>query len=59
MVWRTNFARVSIFSIIPGLHINLHKSYLYVVSLESEDVQNIASSLGCLVGSSPMRYLGL
>lgn len=48
-----------IFSIVFGLCINLQKISLIGVGMTSEKVHHIASSLGCQVGTLPMRYLGL
>lgn len=45
-----------IFSLISGLKINLNKSYICIVGMDEEVVQEIASTLGCLIGSLPMKH---
>lgn len=48
-----------IFSILSGLRVNLHKSYLIGARIDMAEIQDIASELGCEVGYLPMRCLGL
>lgn len=50
---------LTIFSLISGLTINLHKSVVYGMGCDSALATSIASELGCQVGSLPFKYLGL
>ncbi|GJS92204.1 hypothetical protein Tco_0774840 [Tanacetum coccineum] len=42
-----------------GLKINIGKSNLYGVSVDMEDVSNMARASGCAAGSCPFSYLGV
>ena len=42
-----------------GLNINMKKNSLVGINLEEALVANFASRLGCVVGSWPIKYLGL
>ncbi|KAJ0892121.1 putative RNA-directed DNA polymerase [Helianthus annuus] len=48
-----------IFYLCSGLKINLHKSVLYGVGVEEEEVASMAADLGCKQGSLPFLYLGI
>ncbi|GJR09724.1 RNA-directed DNA polymerase, eukaryota [Tanacetum coccineum] len=50
---------LSCFSLSSGLKINIMKSHLLDVGVPREDVTIAARSLGCLVMSSPFKYLGV
>lgn len=47
-----------IFSIVSGLQINLHKSFVVCVRIDQGEVHHSVSSLGFLIGSLPIKYLG-
>lgn len=47
------------FGLVSGLQINLGKSTLIGVELESSRVKEWADAVGCGVGSLPFTYLGL
>ncbi|GJY08595.1 putative RNA-directed DNA polymerase, partial [Tanacetum coccineum] len=44
---------------VSGLKLNLHKSNLYGVGVNSDDVTNLATLTGCKSQSLPFLYLGL
>ncbi|GJT31998.1 hypothetical protein Tco_0922417 [Tanacetum coccineum] len=44
---------------VSGLKLNLHKSNLYGVGVNCDDVRNLASLTGCKSHSLPFVYLGL
>ncbi|KAM0042665.1 putative RNA-directed DNA polymerase [Helianthus debilis subsp. tardiflorus] len=48
-----------VFHICSGLKINLHKSNIYGIGIEDEDLRDIASVLGCRKGCLPFEYLGI
>ncbi|KAF5775443.1 putative RNA-directed DNA polymerase [Helianthus annuus] len=48
-----------IFHLCSGLKINLDKSSLFGMGVNSEDIGGLASSIGCNSGSFPFSYLGI
>lgn len=48
-----------VFYVCSGLKINIHKSNLFGCGKRLEEVKAMASSIGCLHGSVPFKYLGL
>lgn len=48
-----------IFYLCSGLKFNIHKSFLYGTGVANEDVENMASVVGCRLGSFPFDYLGV
>ncbi|GKD35485.1 RNA-directed DNA polymerase, eukaryota, reverse transcriptase zinc-binding domain protein [Tanacetum coccineum] len=42
-----------------GFKINIHKSNIYGIGVNEEEVSNMASNAGCIVGNIPFNYLGL
>lgn len=50
---------LTIFSLISGLKINLHKTVVYGVGHYMSLESRIASELGCQVGTLSLKYLGL
>ena len=55
-----NMKRVlKIFYLCSGLKINLHKSVLFGVGVDNEEIKSEADSLGCKPGAIPFVYLGI
>ncbi|GMJ00001.1 hypothetical protein HRI_003669300 [Hibiscus trionum] len=48
-----------VFEIASGLHLNLSKSHLFGININSVLIENWASSIGCSAGNLPTMYLGL
>jgi hypothetical protein len=48
-----------LFEKVSGMRINFNKSEFIPMSLEVEQVHEIAHVLSCPVGSLPFRYLGV
>ncbi|XP_021992150.1 uncharacterized protein LOC110888965 [Helianthus annuus] len=48
-----------VFHICSGLKINLTKSNIFSFGVEPEDLNDMASLLGCKAGKFPFKYLGL
>ncbi|KAJ0545597.1 putative RNA-directed DNA polymerase [Helianthus annuus] len=62
--WGENNAKnlkrnLRIFYLISGLKVNPHKSQLYGVGTNEEEVKNMATFFNCKVGKFPFVYLGL
>ena len=62
--WSTvNFVHMKrvliIFYLCSGLKINLHKSVLFGVGVDNEEIKFKADSLGCKPGAIPFVYLGI
>ncbi|GJW10716.1 RNA-directed DNA polymerase, eukaryota, reverse transcriptase zinc-binding domain protein [Tanacetum coccineum] len=55
-----NIIRVlHVFYLASGLKINIHKSNIYGIGVNEEEVSNMASNAGCIAGNIPFNYLGL
>ncbi|GJT56005.1 RNA-directed DNA polymerase, eukaryota, reverse transcriptase zinc-binding domain protein, partial [Tanacetum coccineum] len=55
-----NIIRVlHVFYLVLGLKINIHKSNIYGIGVNEEEVSNMASNAGCIAGNIPFNYLGL
>ena len=55
-----NMARVlRCFYVCSGLKINIHKSNLFGLGTEGQEVVELASVMGCKVGLAPFEYLGI
>ncbi|XP_021974834.1 uncharacterized protein LOC110869941 [Helianthus annuus] len=55
-----NVARVlRIFYLCSGLKINLQKSNIYGLGVESGEVSDMAKVIGCKMDSIPLTYLGI
>ncbi|GJQ97241.1 putative RNA-directed DNA polymerase, eukaryota, reverse transcriptase zinc-binding domain protein [Tanacetum coccineum] len=55
-----NIIRVfHIFYLASGLKINIHKSNIYGIGVNDEDVSSMAHNVGCISGDLPFTYLGL
>ncbi|GKA15468.1 RNA-directed DNA polymerase, eukaryota, reverse transcriptase zinc-binding domain protein [Tanacetum coccineum] len=55
-----NIIRVlNIFYLASGLKINIHKSNIYGIGVNEDEVYNMASNAGCILGNIPFIYLGL
>lgn len=48
-----------IFFFISGLRVDVDKSYVVGVGMDSDKIQHIAMDLECQIGSFPMKYLSL
>ncbi|KAJ0788573.1 putative RNA-directed DNA polymerase [Helianthus annuus] len=48
-----------IFHICSGLKINFHKSNIFGLGVTEEELESMASILGCKTGSFPFKYLGI
>ncbi|KAM0036329.1 putative RNA-directed DNA polymerase [Helianthus debilis subsp. tardiflorus] len=56
----TNVVRIlRIFHLCSGLKINMDKSNLFGMGVNSEDIGGMASSIGCNPGVFPFSYLGI
>nr|GEX01706.1 RNA-directed DNA polymerase, eukaryota, reverse transcriptase zinc-binding domain protein [Tanacetum cinerariifolium] len=47
-----------IFYLASGLKINIHKSNIYGIGVNDEDVFSMAHNVGCISGDLPFTYLG-
>ncbi|XP_071713069.1 uncharacterized protein [Rutidosis leptorrhynchoides] len=47
------------FELCSGLKVNYNKSNLFGVGVDKKDVEYMANTFGCMVGSFPFTYLGL
>ncbi|XP_071740996.1 uncharacterized protein [Rutidosis leptorrhynchoides] len=47
------------FELASGLKVNFHKSCLYGIGVEVDEINHVAGRLGCKVASFPFTYLGL
>ncbi|GJS95327.1 RNA-directed DNA polymerase, eukaryota, reverse transcriptase zinc-binding domain protein [Tanacetum coccineum] len=55
-----NIIRVlHVFYLASGLMINIHKSNIYVIKVNEDEVYNIASNAGCIACNILFNYLGL
>ncbi|GKF79583.1 RNA-directed DNA polymerase, eukaryota, reverse transcriptase zinc-binding domain protein [Tanacetum coccineum] len=55
-----NIIRVlHIFYLVSGLKINIHKSNIYGIGVNEEEVYFMANNAGCISGILPFTYLGL
>ncbi|GJX30864.1 RNA-directed DNA polymerase, eukaryota, reverse transcriptase zinc-binding domain protein [Tanacetum coccineum] len=55
-----NIIRVlHIFYLVSGLKINIHKSNIYGIGVNEEEVSFMANNAGCISGILPFTYLGL
>ncbi|GJT35075.1 RNA-directed DNA polymerase, eukaryota, reverse transcriptase zinc-binding domain protein [Tanacetum coccineum] len=55
-----NIIRVlHVFYLVSGLKINIHKSNIYDIGVNEDEVYNMASNTGCIAGNIPFNYLGL
>ncbi|GJV39734.1 RNA-directed DNA polymerase, eukaryota, reverse transcriptase zinc-binding domain protein [Tanacetum coccineum] len=48
-----------VFYLALGLKINIHKSNIYGIEVNEDEVYNMASNAGCIAGNIPFNYLGL
>ncbi|GJY58660.1 RNA-directed DNA polymerase, eukaryota, reverse transcriptase zinc-binding domain protein [Tanacetum coccineum] len=48
-----------VFYLASGLKINIHKSNIYGIGVNEEEVSNMASNAGCIAGNILFNYLGL
>ncbi|GJX92052.1 RNA-directed DNA polymerase, eukaryota, reverse transcriptase zinc-binding domain protein [Tanacetum coccineum] len=48
-----------VFYLASGLKINIHKSNIYGIGVNEDEVYNMASNAGCIAGNIPFNYLGL
>nr|GEY08021.1 putative ribonuclease H protein At1g65750 family [Tanacetum cinerariifolium] len=48
-----------VFYLASGLKINIHKSNIYGIGVNEEDVSNMASNAGCIEGNISFNYLDL
>ncbi|XP_021974919.1 uncharacterized protein LOC110870030 [Helianthus annuus] len=48
-----------VFYACSGLKINIHKSNLFGVGVEENDIGSMASVVGCKKGDIPFKYLGI
>ncbi|GJZ59224.1 hypothetical protein Tco_0615040 [Tanacetum coccineum] len=46
-------------AMILGLKINIHKSNIYGIGVNKDEVLSMASNAGCIAGDIPFNYLGL
>ncbi|GJW69560.1 hypothetical protein Tco_0126477 [Tanacetum coccineum] len=55
-----NIIRVlHVFYLALGLQINIHKSNIYGIGVNKDEVLSMASNAGCIAGDIPFNYLGL
>ncbi|GJU06460.1 RNA-directed DNA polymerase, eukaryota, reverse transcriptase zinc-binding domain protein [Tanacetum coccineum] len=55
-----NIIRVlHVFYLASGLKINIHKSNIYGIGVNKDEVLSMASNAGCMAGDVPFNYLGL
>ncbi|GKD16835.1 putative RNA-directed DNA polymerase, eukaryota, reverse transcriptase zinc-binding domain protein [Tanacetum coccineum] len=55
-----NIIRVlHVFYLASGLKINIHKSNIYGIGVNKDEVLSMASNAGCMAGDIPFNYLGL
>ncbi|GKD60598.1 putative RNA-directed DNA polymerase, eukaryota, reverse transcriptase zinc-binding domain protein [Tanacetum coccineum] len=55
-----NIIRVlRVFYLASGLKINIHKSNIYGIGVNKDEVLSMASNAGCIAGDIPFNYLGL
>ncbi|GJQ98498.1 putative RNA-directed DNA polymerase [Tanacetum coccineum] len=55
-----NIIRVlHVFYLASGLKINIHKSNIYGIGVNKDEVLSMASNAGCIAGDIPFNYLGL
>ncbi|GJW89312.1 RNA-directed DNA polymerase, eukaryota, reverse transcriptase zinc-binding domain protein [Tanacetum coccineum] len=48
-----------VFYLASGLKINIHKSNIYGIGVNKDEVLSMASNAGCMAGDIPFNYLGL
>ncbi|GJV92474.1 RNA-directed DNA polymerase, eukaryota, reverse transcriptase zinc-binding domain protein [Tanacetum coccineum] len=48
-----------VFYLASGLKINIHKSNIYGIGVNKDEVLSMASNAGCMAGDVPFNYLGL
>nr|GEY37988.1 RNA-directed DNA polymerase, eukaryota, reverse transcriptase zinc-binding domain protein [Tanacetum cinerariifolium] len=48
-----------VFYLASGLKINIHKSNIYGIGVNEDEVYNMASNAGCIASNIPFNYLGL
>ncbi|GJW49517.1 RNA-directed DNA polymerase, eukaryota, reverse transcriptase zinc-binding domain protein [Tanacetum coccineum] len=55
-----NIIRVlHVFYLTSGLKVNIHKSNIYGIGVNEDEVYNMTSNAGCIEGNIPFNYLGL
>ncbi|GKA71975.1 arginine--tRNA ligase, chloroplastic/mitochondrial [Tanacetum coccineum] len=55
-----NIIRVlHVFYLASGLKINIHKSNIYGIGVNKDEVLSMASNAGCIAGDIPFNYFGL
>ncbi|GJS58687.1 putative RNA-directed DNA polymerase, eukaryota, reverse transcriptase zinc-binding domain protein [Tanacetum coccineum] len=55
-----NIIRVlHVFYLASGLKLNIHKSNIYGIGVNKDEVLSMASNAGCIAGDIPFNYLGL
>lgn len=47
------------FGILTGVEVNMAKSAIIGINMDEDLIARMASSLGCEVGTWPMKYLGI
>ncbi|XP_071688375.1 uncharacterized mitochondrial protein AtMg01250-like [Rutidosis leptorrhynchoides] len=50
---------IKCFELASGLKVNFHKSCLYGIGVNFDEVNHMANRIGCVVGTLPFTYLGL
>lgn len=50
---------LSCFELISGMNINYHKSELVPINFEEGEIESFLEIFQCIVGSFPIKYLGL
>lgn len=50
---------LQIFSLSTGLKINFHKSCMIPINVDEQNMEILAGTFGCFIGSMPFTYLGL
>ncbi|GKC98410.1 reverse transcriptase domain, reverse transcriptase zinc-binding domain protein [Tanacetum coccineum] len=48
-----------VFYLASGLKINIHKSNIYGIGVNKDEVLSMASNAGCIAGDIPFNYIGL
>ncbi|GJU56833.1 RNA-directed DNA polymerase, eukaryota, reverse transcriptase zinc-binding domain protein [Tanacetum coccineum] len=48
-----------VFYLASGLKINIHKSNIYGIGVNKDEVLSMANNAGCIAGDIPFNYLGL
>ncbi|GJT39045.1 hypothetical protein Tco_0938910 [Tanacetum coccineum] len=58
-MYRETHGKSSFHIIASGLKINIHKSNIYGIGLNKDEVFSMASNAGCIAGDIPFSYLSL